>query len=163
MPQQNAQPVNGGNVPDVWEAIMAIEDALLRVATDDPVDELTILKLQEPLKEAAGACERYGIDPTPLDMLSYCHDGEQRAAAVVALQGLRRRMGNGQDALSPADAGNGEGAMFPADHYRIKYGLQPNTINKARRAGRIVGEKRGGRQYYRMADVRRVWPDALAD
>ena len=52
-------------------------------------------------------------------------------------------------------------AMFPADHYRQIYGLQPNTLNKARRDGRLKGEKRIGRWFYAITAVRQLWPDVF--
>jgi hypothetical protein len=52
---------------------------------------------------------------------------------------------------------------FPADHFKEKYGLPPNTLNKARREGRLRGKKRGGRWFYPLDGVRVLWPDAFAE
>lgn len=35
--------------------------------------------------------------------------------------------------------------------------------NKAKRDGRIRGEKRGGRWFYSIAAVRKLWPDAFPE
>jgi hypothetical protein len=55
------------------------------------------------------------------------------------------------------------GPAFPADHYREKYGLRPNTLNKARRDGRLEGEKRGGRWFYPLPGIRALWPDVFTE
>jgi hypothetical protein len=53
--------------------------------------------------------------------------------------------------------------MLRSDDYRVKYGIAPNTLAKARRDGRIHGERHGGRWFYVVDDVKRQWPDAFTD
>jgi hypothetical protein len=49
-----------------------------------------------------------------------------------------------------------------AEHFESKYGLTPSRLRGARRDGRLSGaEKRGGRWYYSIAEVRRLWPDVF--
>jgi len=50
---------------------------------------------------------------------------------------------------------------FPANHYRLKYGIQADTLKKSRQRGRLSGTKRGGRWFYSIADVQKLWPDAF--
>ncbi len=52
---------------------------------------------------------------------------------------------------------------FPADHYHTKYGITPNTLRKARKAGRIDGVKRRGRWFYAQSEVRKEWPDVFEE
>ena len=52
---------------------------------------------------------------------------------------------------------------FPAEHYKAKFGIEPNTLNKAQRSGRIVAEKRSGRWFYRIDEVRQLYPDAFTE
>lgn len=57
----------------------------------------------------------------------------------------------------------GEDDMFPADHYNAKFGLSRDRLRKAREDGRFKeGEyqQRGGRWFYSLAAVRRLFPDA---
>ena len=53
--------------------------------------------------------------------------------------------------------------LYPADHFKTKHGIQPNTLNKARRDGRLAAEKRMGRWFYSLQNVRQLWPDAFEE
>jgi hypothetical protein len=53
--------------------------------------------------------------------------------------------------------------LYPANYIQEKHGLPANTLNKARREGRLRGEKRGGRWFYPLETVRLLWPDAFPE
>ena len=68
-------------------------------------------------------------------------------------------------AVSPGDAKQAGLKTASEDDWRdagwlkTTHGLQPNTLRKAHQDGRLEGEKRGNRWFYRLAHVKTLWPD----
>lgn len=57
------------------------------------------------------------------------------------------------------DDGKSHDEYLPASHYRLKYGIQPNTLRMASKRGAINARMIGKRWHYSDDDVRRTRPD----
>lgn len=52
---------------------------------------------------------------------------------------------------------------FPADHFRLKWGLKPDTLAKAQKDGRMKrSEKRDGRWFHSLSEVKSRYPDVFS-
>lgn len=104
------------------------------------------------------AQDSYGLDSGGAQWSASQH-GEYEAITKKYIDGFSFAVRNWLDLLDDPRRSSVSVEMFPADHFRVKYGLKADTLNKARRVGRLVGEKRGKRWFYSLDGVKHLWPD----
>lgn len=62
---------------------------------------------------------------------------------------------------STCEPDNKTNDFLSSEDYRVKWGLPPDRLRKAKRDGRLTGQKRGGRWFYSKAEVTTLWPDVF--
>lgn len=96
------------------------------------------------LRKPDGPCV---LGPTKADILKVLEELRTEAEIRISQAGIF--------SIAPASR------SFPADHINTQYGIQPNTLNKARRTGRLPATKVGGRWFYLLTDIEKLWPDVF--
>jgi len=128
------------------------------------VSSTTHLLLDVGVFDAGELCAELRAEAVATDILirrglSLIGDPQATNGDFPADQPLRVARGAATGLPPVADGHDGD--EFPASHFKSVFGIPAERITKARRDGRLVGAKRGKKWFYRLKDVKFLWPEDI--